>query len=180
MLYMCHWTKAFQIVLWGGSCHYLQVIKKSWDRGEGKNPRDVGATHSAPPERGTLSLPRPMPPCPSGWGVCECVSSVMSNSLGSMDHGPPGSSVHGIFQVRILEWIAIIFSRRSSQRRDPTHISCASCIAGGFFTAAPPAKPWGPLKRRQCVRTEWACLWENELPVPGGIQSEAGRPGSGI
>ncbi|XP_059733212.1 zinc finger protein 677 isoform X2 [Bos taurus] len=35
-----------------------------------------------------------------------------------MDHSPPGSSVHGIFQARILEWIAIPFSRRSSQPRD--------------------------------------------------------------
>ena len=29
-----------------------------------------------------------------------------------MDHGPPGSSVHGILQARILEWVAILFSRR--------------------------------------------------------------------
>ncbi|XP_061242320.1 zinc finger protein 677-like isoform X2 [Bos javanicus] len=35
-----------------------------------------------------------------------------------MDHSPPGSSVHGIFQARILEGVAIPFSRRSSQPRD--------------------------------------------------------------
>ena len=35
-----------------------------------------------------------------------------------MDCSPPGSSVHGIFQARILEWVAISFSRRSSQPRD--------------------------------------------------------------
>ena len=40
----------------------------------------------------------------------------------------PGSSVHGIFQARILEWVAISFSRGSSQPRDLTHISCVSCI----------------------------------------------------
>ena len=35
-----------------------------------------------------------------------------------MDCSPPGSSVHGILQARILEWVAIIFSRGSSQPRD--------------------------------------------------------------
>ena len=40
------------------------------------------------------------------------------------------SSVHGIFQARILEWIAIPFSRESSQTRDQTHVSS---IAGRFF-----------------------------------------------
>jgi len=38
--------------------------------------------------------------------------------------GPPGSSVHGILQASILEWVAISFSRRSSQPRDQTHFSC--------------------------------------------------------
>ena len=36
-----------------------------------------------------------------------------------MDHIPPGSSVHGILQARILEWVAIPFSGGSSQPRDP-------------------------------------------------------------
>ena len=40
-------------------------------------------------------------------------------------------TVHGIFQARILEWVAFPFSRGSSQLRDQTHISC---VAGGFFT----------------------------------------------
>ena len=51
-----------------------------------------------------------------------------------LDCSLPGSSVHGIFQARILEWVAISFSRGSSQPRDWTHVSCISCIAGGFFT----------------------------------------------
>ena len=41
----------------------------------------------------------------------------------SMDCSPPGSSVHGISQARILEWIAISFSRGSSWPSDQTHIS---------------------------------------------------------
>ena len=54
-----------------------------------------------------------------------CVShSVVSDSCDPMDCSPPDSSVHGILQARILEWIAISFSRGSSQPRDRTHISC--------------------------------------------------------
>ena len=48
-----------------------------------------------------------------------------------MGSNTPGSSVHGIRQAIILEWIAIPFSRGSSQPRDQTQVSC---IAGGFFT----------------------------------------------
>ena len=48
-----------------------------------------------------------------------------------MDHNPPGSSVHGILQVRILKQVAISSSRGSSQPRDQ---SLVSCIAGRFFT----------------------------------------------
>ena len=44
-----------------------------------------------------------------------------------MNCSPPGSSVHGIFQARILEWITISYSRSSSQPRDRTCISCLSC-----------------------------------------------------
>ena len=45
-----------------------------------------------------------------------------------MDCSLPGSSVHGILQARILEWIAISFSRGSSWPRDQTLVSCISCI----------------------------------------------------
>ena len=48
----------------------------------------------------------------------------------TMDCSPPGSSVHGILQARILEWVAIPFSRGSSQPRDQTQVSC---IAGRGF-----------------------------------------------
>ena len=40
-----------------------------------------------------------------------------------MDHSPSGPSVHGISQARILEWVAIPFSRRSSRPRDQTLVS---------------------------------------------------------
>ena len=56
----------------------------------------------------------------------------MSNSCDPMDCSPPGFSVHGILQARILEWVAISFSRRTSWLRDQTRVSC---IAGRFFTS---------------------------------------------
>ena len=64
---------------------------------------------------------------------CMCVlvtqSCLTLHEL--MGYSPPGSSVHGIFQARIPEWVAIPFSRGSSQPRDRTLFSF---IAGGFFT----------------------------------------------
>ena len=56
--------------------------------------------------------------------------SVVSTSLRPLDCSLSGSSVHGILQARILEWVAISFSRGSSQARDRTRVSC---IAGGCF-----------------------------------------------
>ena len=48
-----------------------------------------------------------------------------------MDSSLPGSPVHGILQARILEWVAIHFSRGSPRPRDRTQVSC---IEGRFFT----------------------------------------------
>ena len=62
----------------------------------------------------------------------------MFDSLQPMDHSPPGSSVHGIPQARILEWVATSFSRGSSQLRDRTK---SPALAGGFFKMEPAGKP---------------------------------------
>ena len=59
-------------------------------------------------------------------------------------YSPLGSSVHGIFQARILEWVAIPFSRGSSQPRDWMLVSCIE----GRFSSEPPGKP--------CTRTVYA------------------------
>ena len=66
--------------------------------------------------------------------VCVCVlfTQLCLTLCDPMNCSPPGSSVHGIFQARILEWVAIPFSRGFSQPRDQTHISH---IAGRFFSA---------------------------------------------
>ena len=51
-----------------------------------------------------------------------------------MDCSPPGSSVHGILQAHLLQWLAIPISKGSSKPRDQT---CIPCIAGKFFTTEP-------------------------------------------
>ena len=58
--------------------------------------------------------------------ICCLVPKSCPTVCDPMDCSPPGSSVHGISQARILEWIAISFSRGSSQPRDQTLISCIS------------------------------------------------------
>ena len=68
------------------------------------------------------------------WGKRQCVwlvAQLCPTPCNLMDYSPPGSSVHGILQARILEWVALPSSRGSSQPRDWTQVSC---IAGGFFT----------------------------------------------
>ena len=79
--------------------------------------------------------------------LSESVSrSVVSNSLQlhAINCCPPGSSVHGISQVKILECIAISPSRGSSRHKEWIHISG---LASGFFTTEPRWKPKCPILR---------------------------------
>ena len=71
--------------------------------------------------------------------VCCCLVDKSYPTLcDPKDCRPPGSSVHETSQTRKLEWVAVPFSRGSSQPRDRTHISC---VVGRFFTSEPPGKP---------------------------------------
>ena len=60
------------------------------------------------------------------WPCCCCclVTKSFLTLCDSMDYSPAGSSIHGIFQTSILEWVAISFSRGSFWPRDQTRISC--------------------------------------------------------
>ena len=113
-------------------------------------------THISPPPWASLLL-QPPPSLLSGSSqsfrlssLCYtstslfCAQSLQSRLMvcDPIDSSPPGFSVHGIFQARILEWVAISFSRGSSQPRDQTHVSC---IAGRFFTTKPPGNSNFPL-----------------------------------
>ena len=59
----------------------------------------------------------------------------------SMNYRSPGSSVHGILQARVLEWVAIPSSSGSSPPMYQIQVSCISCIAGRFFTTESPRTP---------------------------------------
>ena len=71
-------------------------------------------------------------------------------TLCPMDCSPSGSSVHGIFQARVLEWVAISFSRGSSQPRDWTWVSA---LQADFLTFEPLGKPRQSLRNKNdlCV-----------------------------
>ena len=73
-----------------------------------------------------------------------------------IDWGLPGSSVHGMFQAQILEWVAISSSRGSSPPRDPTRISCLLHWQGGSLLLAPPGKYW-----EQELNSVWP--WEDQM-----------------
>ena len=60
--------------------------------------------------------------------VCVLVAQSCLTLCDPMDHSPWGSSVHGIFQARILEWVVISFSRGSFWPWDRTRVSCVSYI----------------------------------------------------
>ena len=64
---------------------------------------------------------------PTFFFLCVC-AQLCPTFCDSMDFSPPGSSVRGIFQARILEWVAISSSRGSFWARGWTDISCISCI----------------------------------------------------
>ena len=74
------------------------------------------------------------------------VTQSHSTLCNLLNCSPPGSSVHGILQAKIMEWLAISFSRGSSQARDRTQVSC---IAGRCFTI--------------CTAREAQRIWENFL-----------------
>ena len=87
-----------------------------------------------------------------------------------MDCNPPGSSVHGILQARILEWVAIFFSRGFSQPRvfEPWVRTWVSYIAGRFFTIwatrKAPGKMYLCLKYSSCCMRAQSCLTLSDPP----------------
>ena len=109
-----------------------------------KGPLDViqvtaPIEHSVPSHGDTvldvlLSLQVSAAPPQSGCNhmyVCVFVTQLCPTLCDPMDCSLPGSYVHGILQARLLEWVAIPFSRESSRLKDWTQLSC---MAGRFFT----------------------------------------------
>ena len=114
---------------WGKVKSPIRAI--AWDRGEAfKGTGDCISWHVTSWmewESHRQSLPKP--DIPQTGMQMKSLSCVWL--CDPMDCSLPGSSVNGIFQARILEWVAISFSRKSSQPRDWTQISC---IVGRCFT----------------------------------------------
>ena len=107
------------------------------------------------------------------WGIfkflkvfeCACMLSYFSHvwlRVTPLDCSPPGSSIHGILQARILERVAMSSSRGSSWLSDQTHSSYMSGVAGGFFTTQPLGKP----------KVEYAWGKYLFIPTPGQKRSE--------
>ena len=87
------------------------------------------AKHLSMPRTASTTRNCPSPNVQSGRVESESVSHSVMFVI-PMDYSPSGSSVHGVLQARILEWVAIHFSRGSSQSRDRIYIFC---IVGRFF-----------------------------------------------
>ena len=106
--------------------------------------------------------------------VCMCVLSCVQ-LCDSLDHSPPGSSVHRISQARILEWVALPFSWTSSRPRDRTCISCVPALAGGFFTTEQQGSPEKiPLEKEIAIHSvflAWESPWTEEPWDWGGYSS---------
>ena len=75
-----------------------------------------------------------------------------------MDYSPPGFSVHGTFQARIVEWVTISSSRGSSWPRVEPESLTSSALAGGFFTTEPPEKAT-QVNITPLISTHWVCLF---------------------
>ena len=90
--------------------------KLCWQTGTGSSPRSLRPQLS----RGVVAMTR----------ACVHVKSLPSSPTlcGTMDCSPPGSSVHGILQAKILERVAMPSSRGSSWPRNCTHIPYVSCV----------------------------------------------------
>ena len=90
-----------------------------------------------------------------------------SKSSHTLDCSPPATSIHGIFQARILEWVAISYLRESSQPSDQTHISCISCTGGQILHHCTTWEgPWVDLPSPITLKEprhpqQWVVVWEN-------------------
>ena len=103
------------------------------------------------------------------WGSCVCVFSHVQLFAIPWTGIPPGASVYGILQARILEWFAVSYFRGSSWPRDRTCVSCLSSIGILYHCATWEAPSWG--SQRQCYTSKVkATRWSHmRLPLSNHI-----------
>ena len=103
-------------------------------------------------------------PMPTAY-ACAWSCPTLCNPV---DCSPPGSSVHGISQARILEWVAITYSRGSSSPWTESVYLVSPALAGIFFTTVPPGKPqyWLKTKIYRILTHRQGCLLEHCLQKP--------------
>ena len=121
--------------------------------------------------------------------MCVCAKSLQScpTLCDSMDHSPPGSSVHGFPQARILEWVAILYSRGSSQTRiEPTSLSLLHWEVGSL-PLEPPGKPLGNLlkliksqsssveQQKGCLNLDWGEMNTGKMSVSNSTMKLASK-----
>ena len=130
--------------------------------------------------------------CVAGWMCVHAKLLQLSLILwDSMDYSPPGSSVHGILQARVLEWVAVLSSRASSQPRDP-HPEWGF-IVSPKFTCSQNLRRWryGNIVLADVIKyleimmdLEWilTCPFEKKEPRDRGKEpcEDRGRDGSDV
>ena len=124
-------------ILWGNQCVQRLKIRVFW-LGKFSKPRLLAVVPFPDIKQGNVTW-RLLFNFYSLHHACVCVQSLKSclTLCNPIDCSLPGSSVYGILQARILEWVAVPSSTGSSQPRDQTWVSF---IAGKFFTSEPPGK----------------------------------------
>ena len=88
------------------------------------------------------------------WCVCVQLRLTLCELI---DSSLPGSSVHGIFQARIPEWVAISFSMGSSWSRDQTLVFCISCV--GRWILYQLCYLGSPRLEKQAIQNRWVNIW---------------------
>ena len=99
------------------------------------------------------------------YGLCYCFTlcpHAQSHLIlwDPTDCSSPSFSICGMFQARLLEWVAICSSRGSSQPRDPTHISCISCIGKRILYQCTP-----------CCTSLHSCQWCKRVSLFSSLSS---------
>ena len=128
-----------------------KILADSENKMASQRVSDQAATIQASSSEHKLSATRTALPLNKTWSLfecvcvcvcaCACTQSCLTLCI-PMVCSPPGSSLHGIFQARILEQFAISYSRWSSWPKDRTRVSCISCIGKQILThLGSPGKP---------------------------------------